>query len=443
VNKPASPNMPAADANLLQIIAGLRAENAALQAKIAFNQRINDELQESKRLLDEAQRIARLGTWEFDPEQQTIRWSDEVFRIAGMTPRPEVPTFEEYLKIVHPDDRAKLEASVNGLFSSGEGYELELRHLRPDGTYNYVITKAEPVFSEGKAVKIIGSVLDITERKHSEDVLRQAKEAADRANKMKSDFLSSVSHELRTPLTSIRGFASLIEREFSRSFMPLAGEDSDLQKKSQRIRDNLGILLKESERLTRLINDVLDLAKIEAGRVEWRDAPIRPETLVRDAANAAHGMFDAKSAVSLHLEIQEALPPFIGDADRMLQVLVNLLNNAAKFTEQGTVTVKAFLNEQKLIQLEVHDTGIGFPPEDAEVIFDKFQQSRHGDTLGDRPRGTGLGLAISQEIVGRHGGRIWASSDPGKGSVFILTLPAALDDMEPGTLKLPMETHSK
>lgn len=252
-------------------------------------------------------------------------------------------------------------------------------------------------------------------------------------DRMKSDFLSSVSHELRTPLTSIRGFASLIDREFLRSFAPLAGEDAGLNKKSRRIRDNLDIILKESERLTRLINDVLDLAKIEAGRVEWRDVPIQPEVLARDAANAAHGMFDAKPAVALRLEIQEGLPTFIGDPDRMQQVLVNLLNNAIKFTMQGHITLRALLNTDHQIQLEVQDTGMGFPPADAEAIFDKFQQSKQGDTLSGQPKGTGLGLAISQEIVARHGGRIWASSEPGKGSLFCLTLPPVSGSSPLGT----------
>lgn len=265
----------------------------------------------------------------------------------------------------------------------------------------------------------------ITSDAHSIDNLEEAKQYLQRQDQLKSEFLSSVSHELRTPLTSIRGFTTLIDREFSRSFMPLAGDDGALQKKSQRIRDNLEIILKESDRLTRLINEVLDLAKIEAGRVEWHDAPIQPGTLVRDAANAAHGMFESKSAVMLQLDVQEGLPTFIGDPDRLLQVLINLLNNAVKFTEQGSVTIKAFLNADNLIQIEIRDTGIGFIATDAEAIFDKFQQSKHGDTLADRPKGTGLGLAISREIVVRHGGHIWASSAPGKGSVFAFTLPPA------------------
>ena len=277
-------------------------------------------------------------------------------------------------------------------------------------------TRTEPVTRDDE----IGGLLK---------ALNHMQESLQRLDRLKSDFLSSVSHELRTPLTSIRGFTSLIEREFSRHFVPLADGDPVLQKKSQRIQGNLEIILKESERLTRLINDVLDLAKIEAGRVEWHAAPIQPETLLRDAANAARGAFGSNPAVSLQLDIQPDLPEFVGDTDRLLQVLVNLLNNAAKFTQHGSVTLKAFLNHSRQLQIEVHDTGIGFRPEDAEVIFDKFQQSKHGDTLADRPRGTGLGLAICREFIQHHGGKIWATSQPGVGSVFSLTLPIERDQI--------------
>ena len=263
----------------------------------------------------------------------------------------------------------------------------------------------------------------------SNDELKNTKQRLQKLDQLKSDFLSSVSHELRTPLTSIRGFAQLVDREFSRSFASLAGEDTGLNKKSGRIRENLEIILKESDRLTRLINDVLDLAKIEAGRIEWNDAPVQPGAMVRDAVNAAQGMFDQKPGVELKVDIQDGLPQFVCDADRMQQVLVNLLNNAAKFTEQGSVTVKVFFNPEDLIQIEIIDSGIGFPPEEAEAIFDKFQQAKHGDTLVDRPRGTGLGLAISREIVERHGGHIRAQSQPGKGSVFTVLLPPAVESL--------------
>ena len=269
----------------------------------------------------------------------------------------------------------------------------------------------------------------ITSNTASIGELEAAKQHLQKQDELKSNILSSISHELRTPLTSIRGFTHLVEREFSRSFASLAGDDAGLAKKSVRIRENLGIILKESDRLTRLINDVLDLAKIEAGRVEWHDTSIQPGTLVRDAVSAAQGMFSQKPGVELKIDIQDELPPFVGDADRMLQVLINLLNNAAKFTDQGAVTVHAFLNPENLIQIDVRDSGIGFPPEEAEAIFDKFQQANHGDTLADRPKGTGLGLAIAREIVERHGGIIRAQSQPGKGSVFTVILLPASDDL--------------
>ena len=341
-------------------------------------------------------------------------------------------------RVLYPSDEAYAEVGrlAAPLLVRNQPFENEMLLRRQDGTDFWANVKAYVADPGDTAIGTVWIVQDRTtfkvaeaEIQKSNGKLRDSYEELEAANqrlqeldKLKSDFLSSVSHELRTPLTSIRGFATLIDREFSRSFMPLAGDDAGLQKKSQRIRGNLEILLKESARLTRLINDVLDLAKIEAGRTDWHDAPIQPEALLRDAVNAAHGMFEAKPAVSLYLEVQAGLPSFIGDADRMLQVLVNLLNNAAKFTERGTVTVKAFLNQDKLIQLDVCDTGVGFPAHEAEAIFDKFQQAKHGDTLADRPAGTGLGLAISREIVARHGGCIWATSEPGRGSVFSLTL---------------------
>ena len=346
----------------------------------------------------------------------------------------------------YPDEESyRVVGEAYGDLMHGDTHRRVMKMRRKDGSLFWCRLSGRGL-SDDLSRGSVWTVEDITVEHEATEAVLRAKEMAEAAegrlrdsyaeleaanrrllelDKLKSDFLSSVSHELRTPLTSIRGFATLIDREFSRSFMPLAGEDAGLQKKSRRIRDNLEILLKESARLTRLINDVLDLAKIEAGRTEWRDAPIRPEALLRDAVNAAHGMFESKPAVSLDLEIQERLPSFIGDADRMVQVIVNLLSNAAKFTERGNVTVKAFLNDDKQIQLEVRDTGAGFQPEEAEAIFDKFQQAKQGDTLADRPAGTGLGLAISREIVARHGGRIWATSEPGRGSVFFVTLPPA------------------
>jgi signal transduction histidine kinase len=323
-------------------------------------------------------------------------------------------------------DRAESQGSTSlylaRLLAENQMLREEIRVSREaaDITVKLVVEQFEKTEAMMHRLELAGEDLN---QKNAE--LEGANERLQQLDKLKSDFLSSVSHELRTPLTSIRGFAALIEREFGRSFAVAAADDPALKKKAGRIQENLAIILKESERLTRLINDVLDLAKIESGRTEWRDATLQVDGFVRDAANAAQGMFAAKPAVTLTLDIAEHLPPFVGDADRMQQVLVNLLNNAVKFTEQGSVGVKAWLTEDQRIRIDVTDTGLGFPPEEAESIFDKFQQAKQGDTLVDRPKGTGLGLAICREIVNRHGGRIWASSQPGVGSVFSIELPPA------------------
>ena len=341
-------------------------------------------------------------------------------------------------RVLYPSDESYAEVGRLGgpLLSRNLPFEQELFMRHQDGNEFWANLKGFVADPKDPIAGTIWIIQDRSAFKAAEKEIRKSNEELEEANRrlqkldqLKSDFLSSVSHELRTPLTSIRGFAHLVDREFSRSFASLAGEDAGLTMKSRRIQENLEIVLKESDRLTRLINDVLDLAKIEAGRVDWHDAPIQPEILVRDAINAARGMFDQKPGVDLEVEIQDGLPLFVGDADRMLQVLVNLLNNAAKFTDHGAVTVRTFLNPENLIQIDISDSGIGFPPEEAETIFDKFQQAQHGDTLMDRPAGTGLGLAISREIVERHSGKIQAQSQPGKGSVFTVLLQPASESL--------------
>ncbi len=248
-------------------------------------------------------------------------------------------------------------------------------------------------------------------------------------DEMKSAFLSSVSHELRTPLTSLLGFAKITGRAFSERFAPLAGDDPSLQKYSQRISRNLEVMVQEGERMTRLINDFLDLTKIEAGKVEWRDKLIPVTEFVLHACHAVRGQFEAKPGVELRSHVAEMLPPVYVDVDRMLQVMVNLLSNAAKFTDSGSVTVSAVGIEDEFVEIRVADTGKGIPAQSLKSVFDKFQQIEQRSTEGNA-EGTGLGLAICKEIIQHYGGRIWVESEPGKGSCFKFRLPAAKSGRE-------------
>ncbi len=242
-------------------------------------------------------------------------------------------------------------------------------------------------------------------------------------DEMKSSFLSAVSHELRTPLTSLLGFAKLIQRDFSRSFLPLAGEDAELASRAGRIRDNLAIITEEGGRLTRLINDFLDLAKIESGRMAWHDRPMALDRVVERAVRATRSFFAERPAVELVLDLEPDLPQVLADPDRLEQVMINLLSNAAKFTAAGAVTVRGRALPGGLVRMEVADTGVGIDWKDLTRVFDKFHQARGADTMAEKPKGTGLGLAICREIVEHYGGRIWAEARPKQGSTFIFQLP--------------------
>ena len=255
--------------------------------------------------------------------------------------------------------------------------------------------------------------------------LEQANVRLQEMDKMKSAFLSSVSHELRTPLTSVLGFAKLIEKSFQSAFLPLA-QDRKTRQKGERLCDNLRIIIHEGERLTRLINDVLDLTRIEDGRATWNDASFPVRRLLDRAVNAIMALFAEKPAVRLRLEAPDDLPDLVGDIDQLQQVLLNLLNNACKFTEHGEVTLSASTAPDGGVVFAVRDTGVGIAPDDLTLVFDKFYQVTHGDTLSDKPKGSGLGLAICRQITEHYHGRIWAESEPGTGSTFFVHLPPTM-----------------
>jgi PAS domain S-box-containing protein len=267
---------------------------------------------------------------------------------------------------------------------------------------------------------------DKVEQRTAEIEARQAElEEANRRlmtlDEIKSSMVSSVSHELRTPLTSIRGFAKLCAKDFSRHFLPLAVGET-LSGKGRRIQDNLGIIDTEGERLTRLINDFLDINRIESGKACWNDDTLNPTEIIRDAVASAAGGFNASKDVELVTALPETGRRILADPDKIKQLLINLLNNAYKFTRRGRVTV-TMRERDGLLTVSVGDTGSGIPADELGYIFEKFHKSRLGDTVRNDAQGTGLGLAICKEIVEHYGGAIRVESTVGRGSVFTFTLP--------------------
>jgi Na+/proline symporter/nitrogen-specific signal transduction histidine kinase len=237
--------------------------------------------------------------------------------------------------------------------------------------------------------------------------LRSANQRLQELDRLKDDFISTVTHELRTPLTSIRAFSEILK-------------DHPRLDDGQRTKF-LGIIIKESERLTRLINQVLDLAKIESGNAEWHSSEIDMREVVDDAVAAVSQMLKENS-VQLEINVPQGLPTIVADRDRLMQVMLNLLSNAAKFCKRGDGRVSVTLARQDhFLRVDVTDNGAGVSDSDKEVIFEKFRQV--GDTLTDRPQGTGLGLPICRQIIHHFGGSLWVESSPGRGATFSFTLP--------------------
>ncbi|MDD5240228.1 MAG: cache domain-containing protein [Sulfuricella sp.] len=252
--------------------------------------------------------------------------------------------------------------------------------------------------------------------------LEKANEELKQLDQLKSDFLSTVSHELRTPMTSIVGFAKLVKKKLEEIVFPNAAADDKTTRAVSQARGNLDIIVSESERLTLLVNDVLDSAKLDAGKMEWHFAPLAPARLMERAVAVTATLAEQKE-LTLSQEIEPDLPEMNGDERRLLQVLINLISNAVKFTDHGRIILSAARQDQFIV-FSIQDGGIGIAEENLDKVFDKFRQI--GDTLTDKPHGTGLGLSICRQIVKHHGGRIWVESGLGKGSVFRFTIPLAL-----------------
>lgn len=248
-----------------------------------------------------------------------------------------------------------------------------------------------------------------------------SKQAAEQANEAKSAFLSTVSHELRTPLTSVLGFAKIIRKRLEEKIFPLVDQkDPKTGKALDQVSQNLNVVISEGERLTTLINDVLDLAKIEAGKMDWNDEEVQLTEVVERAISATNSLFEPKN-LKLIRDFEANIPVVKGDNNKLIQVVINLISNAVKFTDKGSVTCRISQKGNEIIT-SIIDTGMGIAPEDFGAVFEQFKQIG-GDTLTDKPKGTGLGLPICKEIIEHHGGRVWLESEVGKGSSFSFAIP--------------------
>ena len=377
---------------------------------ISERKRAEEQVRRSQAsLLSQAQHMAGLGSWEFDLGDEQLVWTDESHLILEVDSGTQSLDFASFFARVHPDDRAGVQAAHDRLFSDHLPYEIEYRLLLDGQRVKYVHERAAAVIdANGQAIKIIGTLLDVTAKVHEASDLEEARRAAESATRAKSAFLANMSHEIRTPMNAIMGLAQLA----------LRAELPDKQ------RDQIGKIQLAARNLLGIVNDVLDISKIEADRLTLEHTTFAVQSLWTQLEGVIGMMAEAKQVAFL-IEADPMLPSSVmGDPLRLGQVLINLAGNAVKFTPGGgRVRVEARLSARSdnhvTIRFSVSDTGIGMTDEQVDQLFVPFAQADSSTTR--EYGGTGLGLSISRRLVEMMGGEIWVDSRPGHGSTFHFT----------------------
>ncbi len=364
------------------------------------------ELIENEHWLHEAQQIGNIGSWYRDLATGKSRWSPQLHRIYDL-PEDLKPGFEKFCDVIHSDDREEVVNAIKQVEKTGESTVLEFRVKRSDDSITYVENRINGVFDENHLlVAVYGSVLEVTERKAYEDSLKQVIEEAESANKAKGAFLSSVSHEIRTPLNAIIGFSTLMsEQELTEEQYRFYGESIKAAGKS----------------LSALINDILDLSALESLSFSLVPLKVDIRRIMEDVASVFKLIVSGKG-ISLNMKIDENIPLVKIDGKRLRQILINIIGNAVKFTEEGSVDVSVSVDHNNEIKTDcdliftISDSGIGISPIDHSRIFREFEQAR--GEVNRRFGGSGLGLSIVTQLLELMEGTIELESEVAKGSTF-------------------------
>ena len=396
------PQSPSEDTlNRLSDLAAMVVDELELRREIDERRKIESNLRRREDRLQVAQYIADLGYWTRDLRTDELVWSDETRRIFGWSEEKEV-TYEAFMEAVHPDDRERLRVAQEAVLAGEGGIDLEYRIRRPSGEERVLQERGGLRRNEeGKPVLFMGAVLDVTERVRRREQLRDAKEAAEEADRVKSALLSNMNHELRTPLTSIISFAELVDEK---------------PEVASRFTDRI---LGGGRRLLYTLNTVMEFAELEAGNRTVNPKDFQLGEVIRSVVNDFRER-NQGDEVDLRVEVPEAVGSVTLDEHAVERILVHLVHNATKFTDEGTVTVSGQV-ETNAVTLRVADTGKGIDPASLPKVFDEFTQASTGY---DRTHeGNGLGLTVVQRLVDEAGGTVDLESTPGEGTNVTVCLP--------------------
>ena len=382
-------------------------------------------LQDLSDRLEVALKGANIGIWEWQMSDSRLIWDERMLSLYGISPEDFSGKYEDWLQRVHPDDRDWVQQAERQSHQGFKERRVEFRILSPDGTIRFIESYAFNQYNaQGDILKTIGLNIDITDRKQVEAQLQRINEELIKATRLKDEFLANMSHELRTPLNAILGMTEILQEQ-------IFGDLNDRQKQS------LHTIEKSSNHLLELINDILDVAKIEAGQIHLSCQPSNVEALCQSSL-----VFIKQQAFSKNIQLESVipakLPPINLDERRIRQVLINLLNNAVKFTPNGgkitlQVSYITVLSNAEnahsgsmpcdTLEISIVDTGIGIAPDQIKRLFQPFVQVE--SALNRSYNGSGLGLALVKRLVELHGGEVRLTSELGVGSCFTIAIPIA------------------
>jgi two-component system CheB/CheR fusion protein len=359
------------------------------------------------------------GFWEWDLATDELAWSDTIFEQHGMAPGGRTPTFEQYVEMIHPDDQESFRKAIGSVLDGAPAFMLDFRIRASDGAVAWIHAAGRMFRDEaGQAIRMIGTSQDITENRRLEEERDQLLADERRAGEFREAFIDVISHELRTPITTILGLTQILARP---------GRADDAASRAALLDD----VRAESERLHRLVEDLLVLSRVERGRLDPFLEPLEPRRLLERIAN--HEALDLPS-IRIETRLEPDLPIVAGESTYVEQIMRNLLGNAAKYTAAGTRVVVSARRRGATIEVRVSDDGPGIPETSVGRAFELFYRDPDSAKIVS---GSGIGLFVCSSLVEAMGGRIWAQRRPEGGSEFGFTMRVLeADAVDAGAIEL-------